>query len=282
MPRLTFTREEPSLPDIGRHVRYEEVGGELFVRGVDGKDVRQHRLGDCFFLSALASLAQRRPHAIEEGIREHDDGRVTVRFYRRRREVEGFEPVYITVTKALPEAGDRPIVATSTARGELWVPLFEKAYAGWLGGYGVLDAGGDARHAVEALTGRLAHLTWLEHADADHVLRLLEESIAGGLLTTASTYLQDAARASLASKVARGAIPKHLYDPESFEYARHGLVEGHEYTVWGLHEEGGQRMIRLHNPWCYFEPRGNGRDDGMFSLPFDRFLLIFDTVCSGG
>jgi hypothetical protein len=82
----------------------------------------------------------------------------------------------------------------------------------------------------------------------------------------------------------QGTLPAHTYDPATFDYKDRGLVADHEYTVWGVQGAKADRAIVLRNPWGHFEPRGegDGKDDGIFALPFDRFMIELETASIGG
>ncbi len=59
-------------------------------------DVVQGKLGDCYFLTALQSIAVKDPDWIRQSIRDNRDGTYTVRFFRDH------WPVYVTVDNQLP------------------------------------------------------------------------------------------------------------------------------------------------------------------------------------
>jgi calpain-15 len=278
---------EPGLGPAPATAHYAPTDAPLYRGEPKGTDVEQRRLGDCFFLSSLASLAQRRPRAIEEAIARRADGTYTVRFYRKA-PAGGFEPYVVDIDGALPEVHGEALYARFPRGGELWVPLLEKAYAEHLGSYKVLDRGGVSTTAMEALTGQPAHAIWLDlEADADKVWQRIHDAVHAGKLTTAATFDQSDLRKVLAKKIKAGKLPAHAYDPATFDYKDHGLVGDHEYTLWGVEgprDGGAHRAIVLRNPWGHFEPRGDGdgKDDGIFALPFDRFMVELETASIGG
>jgi hypothetical protein len=273
---------EPHLtPEYDGHAAYAPAQGPVFAGPPRGTEVQQQQLGDCFFLAALASFAQRRPEALRAAVREREHD-VTVRLYRHDHATGTFIAEEITVDRALPEERGAPIYATSTGGRALWVSFFEKAYAAHLGSYGALDHGGIASFAMQVLTGAPAHATMLAHAPAEAIWSLLEGAIAARKLTTASTFEAADARKTLAKKQAAGDAAAHAYHAETFTYERHGLVDGHDYTVWALHGAHGDRALTLRNPWAFFEPGHDGHDDGLFTLPFDAFRTLFANVYVGG
>src|SRR5581483_8539566 len=114
-------------------------------------DIRQGNLGDCYFVAALADMAQDRPQAIRNLFIDNGDNTFTVRFFR-----DGVAQ-YVTVDRYLPtDSAGRVVYAGvgglyNNAANELWVALAEKAYAqineaGWIGhgssnSYAAIDGG---------------------------------------------------------------------------------------------------------------------------------------------
>ena len=110
------------------------------------QDVKQGKLGDCWFLSALATLAAQ-PDKIRDCfcVREDDDdpnkmvlldepglfeqckqyGIIVCRF------MKNFEWYYVIIDDRIPvfDKSGKPVFAHGDDDNELWVPLIEKAYA---------------------------------------------------------------------------------------------------------------------------------------------------------
>ena len=119
--------------------------GKLFL-GIGAQDVKQGKLGDCWFLSALATLAAQ-PDKIRDCfcVREDDDdpnkmvlldepglfeqckqyGIIVCRF------MKNFEWYYVIIDDRIPvfDKSGKPVFAHGDDDNELWVPLIEKAYA---------------------------------------------------------------------------------------------------------------------------------------------------------
>jgi hypothetical protein len=72
--------------------------------------------------------------------------------------------------------------------------------------------------------------------------------------------------------------------PNPEAYAKIGLVDHHEYMVLGAFQKGAQRYVILQNPHREIEPskeQGNtaaAKNDGLFNLKFEDFILFFGTV----
>jgi hypothetical protein len=90
-------------------------------------DVKQGRLGDCYFMAALASVAERRPDHIKQMMRDNGDGTVTVRLFSPRRSgrQRTYKPKYLRLQKSVVKNQGADVYA----QGSLWVALVEKAFA---------------------------------------------------------------------------------------------------------------------------------------------------------
>ncbi|OMP09116.1 hypothetical protein COLO4_05794 [Corchorus olitorius] len=120
----------------------------LFSGAANPSDVCQGRLGDCWFLSAVAVLTE--VSRISEVIitpEYNEEGIYTVRFC-----IQG-EWVPVVVDDWIPcESPGKPAFATSRKGNELWVSILEKAYAKLHGSYEALE-GGLVQDALVDLTG---------------------------------------------------------------------------------------------------------------------------------
>ncbi|WP_378737169.1 ADP-ribosyltransferase [Nocardia brasiliensis] len=94
------------------------------------EDVAQGKLGDCYLLADLKSLAANRPVAIREIIHDYRDGTVGVRFF-----VDG-APEWVRVTKQIyvDPATNEGYFAGHRPGAPLWPALIEKAYVVRFGG----------------------------------------------------------------------------------------------------------------------------------------------------
>ena len=159
---------KPGLPSDQSSVRYgNDRSDPIAVQGagdsnrIAPSDVSQGMLGDCFFLASLAAVAKFYPNLLAGNISGPDgDGQYSVRFYRKNF-FGTFEEVNIRVRPNFPEIGTsgQAAYAKEGDSNEMWVMLYEKAYAQLLGSYGTLNQGGVAENALEALTGREASTT---------------------------------------------------------------------------------------------------------------------------
>ena len=157
---------EPQLPtgkDMDGHpfgrLHYRRFEGDLFVKGrISAHHVGQGDLGDCFFLSSLAALAQTHPTKIRDAITDNGDGTYSVTFHERTGGKAHAVPPIRVDTRFPVDIRGRQVFGKGLRgtpdRQELWPALFEKAYAAWQGGYVRIDQGGDGGVALTRLTGR--------------------------------------------------------------------------------------------------------------------------------
>jgi hypothetical protein len=167
MLQAKLTHLEPSAKGDDEDPAYDVAEGPLF--GEDGvdlrKDLTQGDLGDCWFLSAIGAVAEQDPGFFPKHIKENINGTYTVTFYK-----DG-KPVPVTVDSQLP-GGQASEYADDT--NAMWVPIYEKAYAQFKGGYGVLGDGGFGDESLHDITGGA---TWrvsagsVTLADVDGMLR---------------------------------------------------------------------------------------------------------------
>jgi len=274
---------EPALRPADRgHAAFVAERRVLFDGKPLGTQVKQQVLGDCFFLASLASFAQRRSAEVEAAIEERASGKFAVRLYRFDRSTKAATPREVIVDHEIPEAHGHPLYATTASGSGLWVSVFEKAYAEVRGGFSGLDRGGDPAAAIEALTGREAHTTWIGDArlTPDDIWEALERGIAAHQITLASTFTENDARSALARENAAGEARVSAHERETFDYHRLGLVPAHEYSVWGLAGDGDERAVTLRNPWA--RRTNHSEDDGIFTLPFRELTRVFADITVGG
>ncbi|KAK3267978.1 hypothetical protein CYMTET_23493 [Cymbomonas tetramitiformis] len=138
----------PVKPEHVDDVTWTEEGSsfQLYEENVSANDIKQGQLGDCWFLSSLAALAEY-PHLIKAVFKDKhksEEGTFTMIFCKSGRWIE------VEVDDRLPLKDGTPIYAHSD--NELWVILLEKAFAKLHGSYDAI-AGGLPNEAMVDLTG---------------------------------------------------------------------------------------------------------------------------------
>jgi Calpain family cysteine protease len=82
----------------------------------------------------------------------------------------------------------------------------------------------------------------------------------------------------LAQASSRPTVAVTAASPEA-AMRREGLVADHAYTVLDAYERSGVRYVQLRNPWGQFEPKGHGKNDGIFEMTLSAFKTRFAYAC---
>ena len=96
----------------------------IFERKIEPQDIKQGRLGDCYFLSAIASISEF-PFVVKRLFETTDISSYS--YYGVWLFIDGFWKC-IVVDDYFPLHGGKPFFSRSNG-GEIWVMLLEKAYA---------------------------------------------------------------------------------------------------------------------------------------------------------
>jgi uncharacterized protein (DUF2141 family) len=191
---------------------YSYNSAPLFKDGASITDVKQGAVGDCYYLSTLASIAQEKPSYISNMFIDNGDNTYTVRFFNN-----GVAD-YVTVDKYLP-------TGYANASQELWVGLAEKAYAqlaesGWSRGAGKTNS----YASIEA--------GWM-----DYVIKQVT-----GLESTFNKV------ASMTEQQLINLVNSNQILTAGFvKGANFGVVNSHAYTIQSYNAITGR--FRLYNPW---------------------------------
>lgn len=238
--------------------------GPIAVRGEGDEhefapnDVDQGSLGDCYFLAAIMAIAQATPDLLKNNISENDDGTYNVKIYKKETESGlfgdsvSFTPVNYKIFPTFPTSADAADTANpspstepphahrgdtnSGSEVELWVRLFEKAYALSVGSYQQIGNGGSRVTALEALTGEEYewHETqgnsWFFESDEDHISDKVIGMMDDNIPVTCGT----------------GGLDLSSLPEEMQTYAaENDIVIPHAYAVVYADED----KVRIRNPW---------------------------------
>ncbi|XP_038983004.1 calpain-type cysteine protease ADL1-like [Phoenix dactylifera] len=226
-PKLQVVSEWMRPTDI---VKESCIGSQpcLFSGSVNSSDVCQGRLGDCWFLSAVAVLTE--VARISEVIitpEYNEEGIYTVRFC-----IQG-EWVPVVVDDWIPcESPGKPAFATSKKLSELWVSILEKAYAKLHGSYEALE-GGLVQDALVDLTGGAGEEIDMRSSQA-------QIDLASGRLW--SQLLHFKREGFLLGAGSPSGSDVHI--------SSSGIVQGHAYSILQVREVDGHKLVQVRNPWA--------------------------------
>ena len=241
--------------------------GPLFVDGAKPGDVQQGQIGDCYFPSAVAAMAQANPDILQKMIKSNGDGTYTVTFKERDWATGRTKDVDVKVDGDLyARSYGGPLYGHSSnssepSKMEMWFPLLEKAYASWKGGTGPgggfnsIGNGGSSADVFEDFTGAQGR-SINAAGNADTVWKTITSSIDGHKPISAGTH----------------------DDGGPVNYTNTGVYGDHSYSIMGYETAGTERFVVLRNPWGESEPAGNGANDGVFKLKLSEFQKLYDNV----
>ncbi|KAJ7113932.1 hypothetical protein C8R44DRAFT_795970 [Mycena epipterygia] len=238
----------------------------FFIDGASSSDIVQGAIGDCWFVSALATMATM-PGLVEKFCVARDEqiGVYGFVFFRDMRWVSIIidDLLYTSIPKyeelsgaekqlyhndkdkynASARKGTKTLYfARSGTEGETWVPLIEKAYAKLHGDYASLS-GGEACEAIEDLTGAVS--SFIPSKDILDVDKFWTEELL---------------------KANQDRLFGCAYDPldtsRNFDWSAtvNGLHGNHAYSVLRAVEVKGKRFVVVRNPWGNSEWTGRWSD----------------------
>ncbi|MEI6179612.1 MAG: C2 family cysteine protease [Chloroflexales bacterium] len=218
-------------PKTTGNYSYERQDGVLFVDGISPDDIQQRGLGDCYFLAALASIARQSPDTLRKNITYDGNQTYTVTLY----DPSG-KPVQVKVDSDIPvDANGNPVYAQLAGGGsELWVALYEKAYAQYRTDYTEVDKGGLPGSAAQTITGRPADILDRNTVTID---QLYQHFVDGDALTV-GIFENDLNK--------QGTLPP-------------GIHGNHAYSIVGVDPVKG--TVQLRNPWGFDHPQEMSIDE---------------------
>ncbi|MCB0325438.1 MAG: hypothetical protein KDD69_17770, partial [Bdellovibrionales bacterium] len=222
--------------------------------------VRQGTIGNCYFLAAVAALADERPAAIKNMIRDNRNGTYTVRFPGDRSH---------SVTVNAPTEAEMGLYNAGSDTGT-WPIILEKAYGkyrqdmdaeprGLTPAEGA-DGGGLTSQTLELLTAKESSRTMTEACEREALSRTLQRALDRGAPITANTP----------AKIGR--------QQEGGETTKDGFYRAHAYTVLDFDPTGPDGgTVRIRNPWGGTD----GTTKGTIDITLEQFRENFrDLVIS--
>jgi hypothetical protein len=244
---------------------------QVISDGISPSDIFQGQLGDCYFLSALASIA-------EVG------KRLERNLFQRSKSPNGAYCIALNISGCwvpvviddiFPVRPDGQLPFCYTKHKEIWAMLLEKAYAKIYGAYWHIGNGGLSANALRDVTGAPCHYIDLKDAkEAESAMKAVSEADGKGYIINCSSKGQGE------TKNAKG------------------IIAGHAYTLAGVVNLSNRTtLLKLRNPWGKGEwtgnwgdssPLWNGKlkdeaglvsgDDGVFFMTFEDFKDNFDGI----
>lgn len=262
---------------------YGEGNYSLF-HSIKPNDIKQGYCGDCYFLSAISSLAEY-PERIERMFQIkslNDAGIYAVTMY-----ITG-EKKTIVVDDYFPFCPGKDDWAFSKSMdNEIWVLIVEKAWAKIHGSYQRIE-GGNTAEALMALTG--CYTDFLFHGQISDKTSLWNR-----------IYSADQQKYVIATAASGKKTGK---DKDDMKDA--GIVDAHAYSLLEatpIVTDGKEkvRLLKLRNPWGFEEWKGEwsdkdtknwttelkkkmnyeAKDDGVFFIDFENYLDYYytTTIC---
>ena len=240
---------------------------EVFEGKIEFDDVKQGSLGDCYFLSSIAALAEF-PYLIREKFR-------TVKFnkcgyYEVILFIDGEWQVVFVDDYFLYDPRARDFAYARPNNNELWAMILEKVWAKVNGGFTNI-IGGVVSEPISALTGFPTDTIYHDEIDPDDLYVKIEIGDKEGTIMSSSSKFDS-------------------------QIEKKGLIRGHAYTLIGAKQwkERRIKLIQLRNPWGENEWEGDwsdksskwtpeykqyfgyqNRDDGIFWIDIDNYVNNF-------
>ena len=262
-----------------------ELFGDKHVRA---SDVVQGSLANCYFISTLAALAEKKPTFVRGMISKTNKNRYAVRFYHQG------QPKWIYVDADLPHTFNKqgPAYAKtsdSDADGcpEIWAALIEKAYAKFREKYPL--PGKEERKGYQCMHFGHAHLAYEALTGLKGKRVELVDKLDNTLPTAINTFFRPNRQNDLWN-YACGANRGHPVVAATGDFSENphkkicaGLVGQHVYTVLKTFTRNGERFVQLRNPWGSGEARLNydGTNDGVFVMRWNDFMKTFSQLSGG-
>jgi calpain-15 len=281
---------------------YVTVDYKVFEDVIEPSDIKQGALGDCWFLCALASLAEFPPLIRKLFINGSDcvnsAGVYSLRFCKNGQWTD------VIIDEFFPCILDGGPAYSKCHGNEIWVQLVEKAFAKLHGSYNLIRSG-LVYEAMIDLTGAPYEKIYFSDdlvqemiVDGSLFKKLIENDMEGNIMSL-STPGED--------HFTEG--DRSIIKTNEEGHLDSGLVPGHAYSLIAVKEPKsgppGLKLVQIRNPWGYGEWYGDWgdkselwtnalrdelnakiEDDGTFWMSYEDVTKHFDSlnicICRGG
>ncbi|XP_013069901.2 calpain-D-like [Biomphalaria glabrata] len=246
------------------------------------EDISQGILGNCWFFSALAVLAER-CHLVEHIVISKEMCKEGV--YQVRLCKDGLWKT-ILIDDYLP-CNSKNLIFAQARRRQLWVPFIEKAMAKLYGSYEALVAG-KCIEGLATLTGAPCESIPLQ-AEGTRGEDICADLIWAKLLSCRDLNFLMGASCGGGNMNAK-----------EEDFAQVGLRSKHSYSILDIQDLEGNKLVRLRNPWGRYSWKGAWSDDspkwkdvseasrnkllsfgeehGVFWMEFSDLMRYFDSI----
>jgi calpain-15 len=253
---------------------YELCGGagqaKLF-NGVHPNDIAQGVLGDCWFLAALAGLAEFEGAILNlfQEKKVNPDGMYTVNIFNPQTNLWDA----VTIDDWIPLRNGEPLFAKPQGN-EMWVLLLEKAFAKWFGSYCqiqgaycmvayllLVNCGAPCKVFTQSMSGR-APFNEQVYDSVNCVLNDPKNRNSVGLARAGQVPVDqvwnelvaaDASNHVMAAWTGKDAAQSAGRGASGEEIASDGIVKGHAYSLISAKQVTADgkvfRCVQLRNPW---------------------------------
>lgn len=236
-----------------------ELNSRIFpggVKEISPSDIDQNGIGDCYYLSSLASLAQQRPQDIVNMIKDNGNGTCTVTFPQKNLGIK--TPVKVTVSIPTDDEISKYEGAGKGSNGSVWGVIMEKAYIeGHLFGKTEVESSGFMiGKGISDITGNSTDVDYLGMTRDKTTRNKIEQKIKDNKIIVASTFGD--------GDKSKNISPSHVYSILAYDRATD--------------------MVTVRNPWgTSGEPKdiqnNDGVKDGVFKLSLKEFNDLFSLIC---
>lgn len=255
-PTAAITEEKPEILANVSWQRIEDHYPIISYNNISSEPICQGELGDCYFISAVCFIAEKRPDLVRKIVRHVDykHGCACIYFHSFGNLIP------VIVDTLIPFKYGRPkFVEPRTNNDFAWFCLLEKAFAKMSGSYSDIVSG-QSDIALFSLIGWYPMSVDItkyakNQEDMNYVWYFLKKWNSEGCMIGCSVTLY--VNAVLKQK----------------DYEDKNLTPYHEYAILDVKEVQNKRFLKLRNPWGRFEWNGDWSDKSPLWTPFLKNIL---------